>query len=146
MDFQEKLSKYIDQEGLHRTEGEQGVKNLAKLVNALGYSDFINRYGQMAGGACLGDIFVFLEDNPGAIEALIGWIGCRKSPEWSAALVVEDQEPKAKDFYEGGVCPDCNDEIDPHAIRGEECGRCGHVFNWGPNDDADWNNSDGQGA
>ena len=86
MSLQALLDRYIDQEKLHSFEGERGVKNFAKLVNALGYSDSINRYGQMAGGACLGDIFVFLEDNPGAIEALIDWIGSRRSPEWTEAL------------------------------------------------------------
>ncbi len=86
MSLQALLHRYIDQESLTSFEGQRGVKNFAKLVNALGYSDSINRYGQMAGGACLGDIFVFLEDNSGAIEALVEWVGSQNSPEWIETL------------------------------------------------------------
>ena len=156
MELRELLDRYIDQESLTSFEGQRGVKNLAKLVNALGYSDTINRYGQMAGGACMGDIFVFLEDNPGAIEALIEWIGSRRSPEWKESLQAQviqadGADPEAElvaNHYKD--CPDCGYEIPEGMLRGEECENCGHVFNWGPtddnSDDAAWIASDGQGA
>jgi Zn finger protein HypA/HybF involved in hydrogenase expression len=32
------------------------------------------------------------------------------------------------DEYPEGRCPDCNEEIDPHAVEGDECSNCGHVF------------------
>lgn len=88
------VERFMDQEGMNHLEGQRGVKNIAKLVNALGYQDF-SRYGQQPGGYCLGDIFAFLEDNSGACEALVEWISSRRSPEWSEALksrLVEDNE------------------------------------------------------
>jgi hypothetical protein len=80
----ELVDKFMDQKRLHRTEGPTGVRNLARVVNALGYRDF-NQYGQMP-GFCIGDIFAFLEDNPGAIETLVNWIREQKSPEWAESL------------------------------------------------------------
>ena len=41
MELRALLDRYIDQESLTSFEGNRGVKNLAKLVNALGYSDTI---------------------------------------------------------------------------------------------------------
>lgn len=128
------VQKFLDQNKIHSLEGRRGVEGLAKLVNALNYRDDINRYGQMAGGACLGDIFIFLEDNSGAIEALVEWIQSRRpNGQWVEALesVVDTSELAAK-HYPDGVCPDCGEEIDPEAIAGDECDNCGHVFNWGP--------------
>lgn len=82
LDICEAVDRFLEQENIYSTEGARGVRNLAKLVNALGYSDF-NRYGQQPGGYALGDIFTFLEDNSGAIEALIEWIKTRRNPsEW----------------------------------------------------------------
>ena len=91
----------------------------------------------MVGGACMGDIFVFLEDNPGAIESLIEWIGSRRSPEWTESLQAQvipadGADPEAElvaSHYRD--CPDCGYEISPDMLRGEECENCGHVFNWG---------------
>lgn len=71
--FADNFDRLIEVEKLDRTEGPKGVENLAKLVHFMGYSDF-QHYGQLRGGACLGDILEFLEDNPGAIEALQNWI------------------------------------------------------------------------
>jgi hypothetical protein len=94
MELESLVERFLEQESMHCMEGERGVKNLARLVNALGYSDF-NKYGQMAGGACMGDIFAFLSDNSGAIEAILEWIKTRNSPEWEEALqqvVIEDTD------------------------------------------------------
>lgn len=33
-----------------------------------------------------------------------------------------------KEFYEGGVCPDCLEEIPDDYEEGDECDNCGHVF------------------
>ncbi len=33
-----------------------------------------------------------------------------------------------KDSYEGGVCPDCQEEIPDDCPNGGECSNCGHVF------------------
>jgi hypothetical protein len=68
----EQLIKSL-KDGFLRFEGSEGVKNLARLSSALGYKD-INYYGQFEPGVAYGDIFAFLEDNPGAIEVLFDWI------------------------------------------------------------------------
>lgn len=31
-------------------------------------------------------------------------------------------------IYDGGVCPDCGEEIPPQAVDGSECSNCEHVF------------------
>lgn len=33
-----------------------------------------------------------------------------------------------KDSYEGGVCPDCQENIPDDVMEGQECDNCGHVF------------------
>ena len=35
---------------------------------------------------------------------------------------------KVKASYEGGVCPDCQEEVPNNAKEGSECSNCGHVF------------------
>ena len=71
--FSEILRNIIDQENLHRTENGEGVNNLCKLVDLMGYTDNY-RYGQLANGSSHGNLLSFLSDNPGAIEALHRWI------------------------------------------------------------------------
>lgn len=48
------------------------VKGLCKLANLLNYNDpcrqLINN-----DGTCVGDLLLFLEDNPGACAAIIDW-------------------------------------------------------------------------
>lgn len=55
------------------TEGNRGLQNLCKVACAIGYTDptrqLINN-----DGSCVGDLLCFLEDNPGAIDALLEWI------------------------------------------------------------------------
>jgi hypothetical protein len=80
------IEKFHDQQQLHRIEGRAGLIMLAKTCRAIGYKD-PSYYGQMASGACIGDITTFIEDNPGAIEALVEWIGKQRSPEWKASLL-----------------------------------------------------------
>jgi hypothetical protein len=41
----------------------------------------------------------------------------------------EDDEPNPiKDAYEGGVCPDCGDEIPDDVAEGDLCTNCAYVF------------------
>jgi len=94
-DTQDALNEFIDQEGLYHTEGRRGIENLARIVNTLGYQD-PQRYGQFR-GASLGDIFTFLEDNPGAIEALVEWIGQQQSTDWAEALNAQLPEEEGED-------------------------------------------------
>jgi hypothetical protein len=70
-------------------EGREGVENLAIIVEAIGYEDpqyygqFIQRNGN---SGALGSIFRFLEDNSGAMEAIVEWIASRNEPEWKDAI------------------------------------------------------------
>jgi DNA-directed RNA polymerase subunit RPC12/RpoP len=138
MDLSEAIDQFIEENNLYRLEGRQGVENLAKVVNVLGYEDF-QHYGQLRGGASLGDIFEFLGDNPGCIEAMIEWIKQQRGGEWLEKVKeVITVAPLAAAQYPGGVCPDCGEEINPEATVGEECDNCGHVFVLeAPTDDAD---------
>jgi hypothetical protein len=68
-----------------RTEGETGVKNLCKLVNAMGYSDEF-RFGSFEYNGSYGDLITFLEDNPGCIEAIKEWIGDQNIQDWKDNL------------------------------------------------------------
>ena len=62
------LDELLAAEGIEKTEGLQGVRNLAKLARLLGYRDG-SKWGQFEGG-CYGDLLKFLEDNPFIIEAI----------------------------------------------------------------------------
>lgn len=69
----------------HRTEGEQGVRNLEQLVETLGYGHGIYRNRA---------IEEFLIDNPGAVEAVLQFIGewTERNEEWAAALLDASEE------------------------------------------------------
>lgn len=153
------LDAYMDQENMHNMEGRRGVENLCKIARALGYKDPMY-WGQLTSTAAIGDLVMMLEDNSGMIEAMVEWIGSRNFKEFREPLeALVKVENAAKDQYEGGVCPDCGEEIRLTAVQGDECDNCGHVFTWGEDDDlsdpeadlqasddAAWNASDGQGA
>jgi hypothetical protein len=98
-DLDELLDKFMTQENLYRTEGRRGVENLCTLVHALGYKDPYY-WGQMSSRACLGDLVLFLEDNPGCMEAIHDWIRNQNSPEFAEALksqVTDDDEDSEED-------------------------------------------------
>lgn len=99
---------YMDK-NFTNSEGDRGVRSLAKLCRALGYKD-PQGFGQIEGGACYGDIFAFLQDNSGAIEAIVEYVERGESvwkEELSAAMqedakwwIVEDEEFIAEGSYE----------------------------------------------
>lgn len=68
-----KIDKILDEKKIYRFEGSRGVSNLCKLVSLLGYRDPFQQ-GQLSDGGCFGDLICFLEDNPGAMEAVVDWI------------------------------------------------------------------------
>ncbi len=86
------LERYIDQQKMWQHEGRRGVVNLCKIAAALGYKDPMY-YRQLERGAVLGDLICFLEDNPGAIEAIVEWIHeCidgGRVPEWNKELELQ---------------------------------------------------------
>jgi hypothetical protein len=67
-------------------EGESGVKNLCRLVRCFGYKDYLN-YGQFAHDGAYGDLIEFLNDNPGAIQAIIEWASSEDNEEWRESLL-----------------------------------------------------------
>lgn len=93
--FEEVIHLYRDQNELNHNEGRRGVESLCKLVNALGYKD--RQYmGQFNGGS-LGDLIEFLEDNSGAVDAVVEWIGNQKVPEWKENLEFEIEPDEDED-------------------------------------------------
>lgn len=92
------VSEWQEQEKAWQLEGTTGVKNLCRLVHALGYQDRM-RFGQFEKG-CYGDLIEFLKDNPGAIKAIIGWIEDQNEEEWKESIESE--------LFEEGSC--CDEE------------------------------------
>lgn len=85
----ELIEEWQDQNKIHRYEGTSGVSNLEKLFGVLGYKE----------GNYLGygnEIINFLSDNPGAIQAILEWIGEREVPEWKENIIseLEENEPE----------------------------------------------------
>jgi hypothetical protein len=137
-DLSELVDAYMEQENLHRLEGRKGVEAICQLAAALGYKD-PTYFGQLTSKATVGDLLCMLEDNPGMVEVMVEWVRASNSQEHKESLeALVKVEDAAVDQYEGGVCPDCGEEISPTAVRGDECDNCGHVFNWGESDDPEW--------
>ncbi len=97
---EEIFDKYVDQEKLWSTEGARGVSNLCKLVRAIGHKDFLCN-GSLTNGGYLGDLMVFFEENPGAIEAVMEWIreNMDCAGDWAekleSQLLAEEEEEDA---------------------------------------------------
>jgi hypothetical protein len=135
-DLSELVDAYMEQENLHRLEGRKGVEAVCQLAAALGYKDPMY-FGQLTSKATVGDLLCMMEDNPGMVEAMVEWVRESNSPEHKESLeALTKVEDAAMDQYDGGVCPDGGEEINPTATRGDACDNCGHVFNWGESDDA----------
>lgn len=87
MDRAERSAAFDAYIGTHfrRIEGEQGVRNLEQLVETLGYGHGIYRNRA---------IEEFLIDNPGAVEAVLQFIGewTDRNEEWAAALLNASEE------------------------------------------------------
>ena len=67
-----KIDNILKEEKINHWEGSRGVQNLCVLVNRLGYKD--RQYFGQFGKGCYGDLINFLEDNPGAVEAVTEFI------------------------------------------------------------------------
>ena len=95
-------SRFLDQEGIYSIDGRSGLENLALLCKGLGYEDTLNQYGQFVKERTgqygqLGDIFEFLEDNPGAIQAIFDWVDEQNIPEWDELIPEEEEEEEEED-------------------------------------------------
>jgi hypothetical protein len=71
----DKVEQFLDQNNIYSFEGGSGVRNLTKLVEALGY-----------GGNFQDGLHEFLSDNSGAIQAVVEWISSQRSVEWENEL------------------------------------------------------------
>jgi len=67
------IEQYQDATHTWRTEGCNGVQNFNKLIEVLGYDD----------------VYDFLMDNSGAIDALVNFIGDSGINDWEDSLNIE---------------------------------------------------------
>jgi len=74
----ELLEEFMDQEGIHNFEGDSGLKNLERIIEALGYKPHGFRFGSL--------IEVFLSDNSAACDALIDFIRDSNVRDWRDSL------------------------------------------------------------
>jgi len=81
MELEDVLEKYMEQNKMFHVEGSAGLSNLCKIARVIGYKDSMHS-GQMSSGECLGSLANLLEDNPGCIEAILGWIEDNMDEEW----------------------------------------------------------------
>lgn len=74
--IQAKLEQYCSDSKMHNFEGERGIRNMKKIMREVcGYGD---GYGTV--------IENFFNDNPGAIEAVVEWIGSQGVRDWDSNL------------------------------------------------------------
>lgn len=92
--LEEAIEKYRDQNEMYTNEGRRGVENLCKLARVIGYKD-TQYFGQLSNGSSIGDLIEFFEDNSGAIDAVIEWMGTINAPEWKEAIEAELEEEEA---------------------------------------------------
>ena len=84
MDQIELFDTYLEQNRMWHFEGASGVRNLEKVVrNVCGYNH----------------LQYFLEDNPGAVEAVVNWIREANCLEWRQNLeeLVEEEVDEAEE-------------------------------------------------
>ena len=79
------MDAYLEQREYYNFEGRRGVERLCQLVGDLGYRD-PHHSMQLTRTACVGNLLMFLEDNPGAIEAIVNWVRDINSNEMSSNL------------------------------------------------------------
>ena len=87
MDMSELLEEYQNINRLWHFEGDSGLGKFGEILKALGYREHGFKYGSV--------IEVFLSDNPGAIEAILNWIGEQNAPEWIEGI--ESELPNDED-------------------------------------------------
>jgi len=75
------IDEYVEQEKLFSFDGSRGVQNLCRITHAIGYVDK-QYFGQFHPQGSYGDLINFLEDNPGAVQAIRQWIEDQDSEEW----------------------------------------------------------------
>lgn len=81
-----------------RGEGEEGIRNLARLAKGLGYEDPMNM-GQFD-GACYGDLICLLEDNYGLVEVMLEWLEENFEEEFDEDSRDSEEEDEDDDIEE----------------------------------------------
>ena len=72
------------------------VEGLCKMARELGYKD--PAYQLMNNdGTCVGDFLYFLEDNPGAVEAIFNWVLDEGTDRDGQPLEDDDEEEEEED-------------------------------------------------
>ncbi len=89
-----------------RSEGEEGIRNLARLAKGLGYEDPMNM-GQFD-GACYGDLICLLEDNSGLVEVMLEWLEENFEEEFDESS--DDSDSREFDDEDEGSDEDSDDE------------------------------------
>lgn len=72
-DLADLIEKWMDQNRAYNMEGPSGERNFEKLIRVLGYRDMSE----------------FLQDNSGALNAMVEWLGTMRNTEWVEALRAE---------------------------------------------------------
>ena len=85
------MQDYLANNKMYSFEGERGVKHMEKVMeDVCGYNpDFC------------GVLENFFADNPGAIEAVVEWIGNQRNADWKdnlESLVGPEEEPEVGDL------------------------------------------------
>jgi hypothetical protein len=87
--MQEALEKYMEQNRMYHLEGGMGVRAMKKIMKEVcGYSN-----------DWMGTLENFFADNPGAVQAVVEWIGEQNNTEWTsnlAAMVENDESEVAE--------------------------------------------------
>jgi len=74
--IEEPLQRYMEDNKMYCMEGERGVKHMETVIeNVCGYTSIF-----------CGVLENFFADNPGAIEAVIEWIGKQHNADWKDNL------------------------------------------------------------
>jgi hypothetical protein len=73
MDIDQLVKEFCVKHKLHSFDGHEGVYNLHKLVQALGYTNIVS----------------FLKESDGACNALIDYICKTEAIEWKDSLITE---------------------------------------------------------
>jgi hypothetical protein len=137
------IEEYRVEKKMHHMEGSTGFENLCRLVRAIGYRDSLHQM-QFRDG-CVGDLMVFFEDNPGAIEAIVTWIGEQDNEEWKESLESELPEKTCEECgatletfmndtdgtnleevtgcpkCDGGKCPACGEPLQDDVCQNTDC-------------------------
>ena len=95
MSLEKGIERYLEQNNIWHFNGDRGIEALNKLIKIIGYDEDGFRYGS--------SLERFLGDNPGAIEALLSWIGSQHCPDWEEnlnAVTLPDEEELEEDTQE----------------------------------------------